>query len=340
MISHLLHELTGNWRPKLESRGLSLRPPLTAIQLGSGAGTERKVNFLVFERGGKEPVLVLKTARHPTGQASLEREHLMLRALWGDTRFTNGVPRPLGFFTLDGAQVLIESYLPGKSLAVLLRRRLRTQLPAVRQDLNQALSWLGQFQSATCSEREPFPANMVVEISLVRLNGAGLPTPFAKNLYAMAKDWEWFEVPWVGRHGDYWPGNLLVGENRNLGVIDWENYTPHELPFYDLFSFATTYALALPWRRGRRLNWERRFARAFLDETWLSNELLSRVNRHLDDLSLPRKCIPFFYALFLLEKAQPDLEDDQKSRRHRQRWLDILRLYAENETESVLVKSC
>ena len=340
MLTRLLQELTTTWRPQLESQGLSLRSPLSAIQLGSGAGTERKVNFLVFEQGGKEPLLVLKVARHPTRRASLEHEHLALLALWDETRFNTGIPRPLGLFTLDGAQVLIESCLPGISLSVLLRRRLHNRLPAVREDLKHALAWLQQLQIATGSEREPFPAKMVVELSLVRLRNAGLPVPFTKNLSAMAEDWEWFDVPWVGRHGDYWPGNLFVGENWGVGVIDWEGYISHELPFYDLFSFVTTYALALPWQRGRRINWKARFTRAFLDDTRLATELLSCLNHHLDALSLPRQCIPFFFALFLLEKAQLDPEGNQKSHYARQRWLEILRFYAENERHSVLVKSC
>lgn len=340
MLPRLLQELTGSWRPHLENQGVILRPPLTAIQLGSGAGATRKINFLVFGHGEQEPSIVLKVSRDWSQHLSLKHEHQALCKFWDETSFPNGVPRPIGLFELNDTQVLIESYLPGTSMAVLLQRRLRTRATVAREDLNQARLWLSQLQKATYDSREPFPARMVIELSLPQLSDSLIPKTFANNLLAMAKEWEWLEVPWVGQHGDYWPGNLLIGDGCSVGVIDWEGYKAHALPFYDLFSFVTTYALALPWQHGRRLSRRDRFARVFLEDNWLASELLSCVNQHLDTWSLPRDCIRFFYALFLLEMALPALDTSKFNHRKASQWLDILRYYAGNERHSIMVKPC
>lgn len=339
MIDFLLHELSSSWQSRLEGKGIVLHPPLVALQVGSGPGSFRKINFLLFESGAKAPSLVLKVSRDPNCQSFLENEYRALNQVWDEAGFSTGIPRALGLFEMDGMQVLVETYVPGIPMATLLQRRLLTRPSNVRDDLSHAHLWLQRLQQATFDDLEPFPAQMLVELSLARLQDDIVPRSFTRNLMARAKEWERFELPWVGRHGDYWPGNFLVGEGTTA-VIDWESYTPHDLPFYDLFSFVTTYSLALPWRRGKRLSKKERFARAFLNDGWLGNELLSCVNQHLDAFSLPRHSAAFFFGLFLLERALPTPKESPGKRQQRQQWLDILRLYAENESHSILVKQC
>jgi hypothetical protein len=46
-------------------------------------------------------------------------------------------------------------------------------------------------------------------------------------------------------HGDFWPGNIMAGSGRVLGVIDWENARLTGTPARDLARFVTTYSLYL-----------------------------------------------------------------------------------------------
>lgn len=43
------------------------------------------------------------------------------------------------------------------------------------------------------------------------------------------------ELPRVFGHGDFWTGNLLVEDERLIGVVDWPAAGPAHLPFLDLF---------------------------------------------------------------------------------------------------------
>ena len=54
-----------------------------------------------------------------------------------------------------------------------------------------------------------------------------------------------YQTPQSVVHGDFWPGNLLVGSGRVLGVIDWENARLAGTPGHDLARFVTTYSLYL-----------------------------------------------------------------------------------------------
>lgn len=44
-------------------------------------------------------------------------------------------------------------------------------------------------------------------------------------------------IPITGMHGDFNPYNFLLGENLN--VIDWEQFRPEAIPFYDFFHYFT-----------------------------------------------------------------------------------------------------
>ncbi len=43
-------------------------------------------------------------------------------------------------------------------------------------------------------------------------------------------------------HGDFWPGNIFKAHGRLSAVLDWDDSSPHGLPFIDAFDFAATTA--------------------------------------------------------------------------------------------------
>jgi aminoglycoside phosphotransferase (APT) family kinase protein len=63
----------------------------------------------------------------------------------------------------------------------------------------------------------------------------------------------------VAVHGDYWPANILVGDDlRPRGLVDWEWFRPRGLPGYDaLYLLVTTLAHArgAPLARVMRQIW-------------------------------------------------------------------------------------
>jgi aminoglycoside phosphotransferase (APT) family kinase protein len=63
---------------------------------------------------------------------------------------------------------------------------------------------------------------------------AGLPAGGALDAAAAWADGVLAGLPRGWSHGDFFPGNLLVTDDRLAGVVDWQSAAPGELPFLDL----------------------------------------------------------------------------------------------------------
>jgi thiamine kinase-like enzyme len=333
MLPALLENLTDRWREPLGQRGVQLQQPLSALQIGGARGKERKVNFLVFESGGSQPVLMMKVARTTAYQGQLRHEHEALTAVWQNPALKAAVPRPLGLFMFEKRFVLLEQCVPGTSLKVLLRRQQRVSRQQVQHDCQQALAWLQQMQQATYSGIETFAGEALLTGYLERLANP-LPKAFVQQLRTLAREYEGLAIPLCSRHGDYWPGNLILHKGQ-LGVIDWEDFLAVAWPFYDLFLFFTNYTSTYPWDGWRWTRAPAAFARAFLQDNWFSQLITSSVQQYLQRLKIPPASAALFFSLFLLERARPAADEGQKRQEQAVVWQERLQLYANHNGQSI-----
>ncbi|HET8647617.1 MAG TPA: glycosyltransferase, partial [Vicinamibacteria bacterium] len=183
--------------------------------------------------------VVLKVHRSGEGEASgpaARREFDVLarldqhwRARTGEARFAT--PRPLGFD--EGAGALLMSACPGEVLAERVRR-LRWRRDALHEgllaDLRDTGAWLRAFQEHV----PPGPGGAAALEALTRTAGADaqaarLPRAVGRRalegLGAAVERLDGAALPTCGRHGDFWPGNVFVDEER-VEVVDLEGYGP------------------------------------------------------------------------------------------------------------------
>ena len=137
-----------------------------------------------------------------------------------------GVPRVLH---LDGDAVAME-LCGGTPLDALVRRARRGGSgTALEASLARVGGWLRVFQGATARRT---PATAALDRLVARAQGdldacaaAGLSRASARRigsrLDALAVEARPFAGSLVGRHGDFWPGNVYVGEDE-VQVIDFE----------------------------------------------------------------------------------------------------------------------
>jgi aminoglycoside phosphotransferase (APT) family kinase protein len=99
-------------------------------------------------------------------------------------------------------------------------------------------------------------------------------------------------------HGDYWFGNLLLGGDRVVGVVDWESGALVGEPLRDVARFAVSYALYLdrhvrpghrvPGHRGLRADsWGAGLAWAAAGRGWFGALTREYVSAALERLGLP-----------------------------------------------------
>lgn len=192
---------------------------------------------LVVAVSGAGEAMVVKIAISDAASQGLDhhtRSVVDLAAILGP-ELSNVVPQTIRHGKFDGHLVVVESKLPGQTVSDMGTNDVASCA---------ALERMGRIHEATRSTEivdAELLANWIDEPIAVIRRSYGMPGAGAK-LDRMA---EVFHRAWLGRevaigyvHGDFWPGNVLVGSGSEgvsvTGIIDWENACPRGLPDTDL----------------------------------------------------------------------------------------------------------
>lgn len=204
---------------------------------------------LILARGSRDPALVVKASRLPGDSGPLIREAANLRAVHAARPGGfDSVPRLLACEEYAGTHLLVETAVPGRTMKpAVVRRRPGVCAEAV-------LAWLEDLGAATTREADRGPSFELlvarpleqVESLLRLLSGAKRLIVETRGITSALGD---HRFPLVFEHGDLSAPNILLSNDDELGVVDWELAEPAGLPASDLF-FALGY-LAFA-RRGAR----------------------------------------------------------------------------------------
>ena len=130
----------------------------------------------------------------------------------------------------------------------------------------------------------------------VAMQQAFAPSRLAERHFDVAARWltDFRRVMPDASHGDFWAQNLLITDDGEAGVIDWEHFRGEGLPDADLFHFPLTYGLNFRWRRGATD--EEKFANTFLER----NRVSLAVRNYLQRFGATSQAL-----LKFLEKSHP-----------------------------------
>jgi len=181
-------------------------------------------------------VAVVKITSNKQGVADQQRESRIVAALRSDARlgdWTGFVPARIGEGAIDGRRFVIEEAIGGVEV------RSRLSDPASRtKTLSLAAAAIGGLHKRTAE-------TVVVDETILdrwintRLAVLAIASQDAQATSRLGDE---LRTAWFGRnvvvswiHGDYWPGNVLVGLDCACvtGIIDWERSAPGELPVLD-----------------------------------------------------------------------------------------------------------
>jgi hypothetical protein len=203
--------------------------------LTRGARSINKVVGLVFAESNRSPHLIVKLSRAAESDAALEREAANLRAV--RTLLPNracSVPQVLFLQEWAGQKVLGETALAGRPLYSLLRRdncrdlalKVTDWLAALvdRATLCPRTAWWDRLIETTVDE---FERNFgpVLESEKLRQTSAILATLG--------------DLPLVCEQRDCSPWNVLITDDGEIAMLDWESAELHGLPALDLIYFLT-----------------------------------------------------------------------------------------------------
>jgi hypothetical protein len=255
----------------LQDTPLAGRGDLRAIVKGqAAAGRDRLVAF-VFGDGDRRPLAVVKMRRIGGAGESLRAEWEALRrsaALPPPLAAT--VPRPLAMREWEDSEVLVLTWLPGRSARVEMHSALRPERQ-LRRHFEDAARWLGRFHAAT------------------------------RSTAVDADGW-----PLSAAHGDFWAHNLLWSRGRLAAVVDWEHFRAEAPVHDDLFHFPLTYGVNFSGARRPALAPEEAFRRTFLADGPLCRAVALYLRAYCEETGLPATALPArFAAHFATRPSRP-----------------------------------
>ena len=210
--------------------GRPAREPRLALHSGTGE-TYLKVNCFLFERGAREPALVIKMMPDASFAPRLHFETEVVEVL----RAALGEQHPEMTETLPLAP-LFAGDVAGDYLVV---QALDPLAEGQRPSREQAAGWLRSFQAATASGSRPWDAGddrreLEPVADAWRRARPDREPSLSRRVAELLRELHGSDVPTCAVHGDFWLGNLACRDGR-LRVYDWEWSELKGRPLFDIW---------------------------------------------------------------------------------------------------------
>ncbi len=217
--------------------GWGFGPPpdrLTWLLLTGGRRSINKVVGLVFGGADRSPRLAVKFARSEFDEDGLRREAETLESLASTRPALERLPRALRFERRCGRLSLVETAVPGEPLIFRLERETYAYLAS------RATAWLTELAGAPAREPRAVWWPRLIDERLHEFEETfGRVASQAELAQARASLSRLGELPVVCEHRDFAPWNVLLNEELQIGLVDWESSEPRGLPALDLIYFLT-----------------------------------------------------------------------------------------------------
>jgi aminoglycoside phosphotransferase (APT) family kinase protein len=248
----------------VERRGASLwefvdDSGLRSVVLGASKDPNAKVSILLVSPVTGRAELVVKVATTDAAGLAVERERRTLeavRALLPDSLLAT-LPCPLEMVEFDARPAMVATAVAGRPMTVTYLQRGHTaDRGRVACDLGTAAAWLEAVHDSTATS--PGPIRLASDLSAPLFRRYPEEPPDGAVSVALAEIDSRLSTAATPRtvvHGDFWFGNVLLGDGRLPGVVDWESADTSGEPVRDLARFAVSYAVYLDHRtrRGRQV---------------------------------------------------------------------------------------
>ena len=210
-------------------------PRLDWMLLTGGAKMINKVIGLVFAETDRCPRLIVKLARVGESAAGLDRETANLRAVRAlQPDQVDGVPQVLFSRKWAGQTVLGETALTGRPLYTVLRRDNYRDLAL------KVTEWLACLagHAPPCARSDWWDRLIETSVGEFERSFSQVLDPAklqaTRTMLASLGD-----LPLVCEQRDCSPWNILIANDGELVMLDWESAEPRGLPILDLVYFLT-----------------------------------------------------------------------------------------------------
>jgi hypothetical protein len=141
------------------------------------------------------------------------------------------------------------------------------------------------------------------------------------------------QLPLASVQGDLWTRNLLLTDDQQISVIDWEAFESEGLPLDDALMFIVSYALSFQWQFGRWEDPGDAFLRMFFSSDAPGSIAVRHLNQFCTGIGIDPHLLRVLMPLFLLRRVGYALRaagDTGKNSEEVDRWRKMLRTYGES----------
>jgi hypothetical protein len=231
-VDHLLHTHFDEF--ELASHGL--RRNWGTVLLTPRFVTSRHLVALIFNPGGRVPVLVVKVPRQPNDNEGVRRESEILSRLTAlAPRDTSRWPTVVATLDVGDHTALVETGLSGAPLDP--NRVLADPSAAVRagEDFVASLPIASSAAGNAGWYDRTIAAPLRALVELAPLGGES--AKLAERTHLALASLQNTALPAVFEHADLSHPNLFIKPGGQLQVVDWERATPDGVPGHDLIFF-------------------------------------------------------------------------------------------------------
>ncbi len=313
MIYELQNYLLNNW----DTLKIPIARPsnLSFMQIGSLGNYPGKISFLIFEKGGKVPLLIAKISRFQDNNSHLEKEYknlLYVRSISSDI-IKNSIPYPLFYGDIAGCKVLLTNALHGSKINTFPLRRQSLKRGTFRKNFRAAIRWLEQFHKETATKKILTPGE--IECLLFKplrsltttFDFSHKEKAYIDTVAASLRNLSKKEILLQFRHGNFSPSNILVSPRNEIGIIGWECFRPEGLALHDIlfFSFLCSFDRLFGNKRGRI----HEFKEKFFSTNWFSSLFRKSTSDYCRNLGIEFDLIPLYFFMMLVNVANKEYED-------------------------------
>ena len=228
MIIYLEKLILDNWGKWVEGN----KPNhLDFLKIHAGQATRnKKVGFFVFNK--QIPIIFVKTIRESKDNMIIEEEFEKLKNAYKKNN-ERLAPKPIYLGEYQSMKFSLEEAVVG------------TQFHSFNKEkhLNLFLNSFLDFQARM--EKEKKLTKEELSHYLEKLSDGFIKlfktedylTNLIKNITKTLKNNNLSVMPLISQHGDLTPDNVLINNQREVKIIDWDNFGKIELPLFDLLVF-------------------------------------------------------------------------------------------------------
>lgn len=297
---------------------------LSFFKIGGNPWEKGRINFLVFNKDGIEPVLFVKGMREKEKNESLRNEYDMMQRFASYPDLAPFLPLPVHLVTLSGHDVMLQKACHGERIqaCVSQSRILHFQKQTMSDHFSRSLEFITVFNRSAQNNASPteFERDIVAPfVSFYEDYGCTDRHKIAlTRLFENVCDIMGDTPITTPLHGDYSATNIFVDSHDQIKIIDWETAAEKGMPFLDLFYFMSKYVHNL--KIMPRDRWQR-VRRAYFGNGWLTDLIRKTVHGYCEQTSLSPDLGRALFPLHFLNKAK--IKYSMRGREQTQPWMDL-----------------